>query len=127
MVDESRAVNASFPVLPEHHVYSPAVQEADEILPVATASMHGECNLVPYFGLPFLVLVFTGIVTDTLFQSFITEAFSDKGGLDGRTYRFACIVCHGIDNAVVRCPFKFAPDLFRLDVEAGQQRAVLSE
>ena len=34
-------------------------------------------------------------------------------------------VCHGIDNAVVRRPFKFAPDLLRLDVEAGQQLSLI--
>ena len=48
VVDESCAVNASFIIFTEYHIYSLPVEQTDEILPVAPAAVHGECDTVPY-------------------------------------------------------------------------------
>lgn len=85
------------------------------------ATVHGKCHVVPHLRLPFPGFELAGIVTDPFFQTLVTVAFPDKGGLDGSAQRFACIIRHGIDNAVIGCTPEIAPDLFRHDIEAGKQ------
>ena len=127
MVDEGSAIDASLIVLAEYHVYSFSSEQADKLLPVTMAAVHGKCHIVPYLRLPFPGFVFAGIVTNPFFQPLVAVAFSDKGGLDRSAQRFACIIRHGIDNAVIGCTLEIAPDLFYLNIEAGKQCAVLAE
>ncbi len=127
MVDESCAIDTSFIIFTEYHINTFPGEQTGELLLVSTASVHGKRHFVPYLRLPFLVLVFTGVVPDTLFQSLVAVAFFDKRRFDGRTYRLATIIGHRIDNSIIGCSFKFAFYLFRLDIETGEQGAVLAE
>lgn len=127
MVDESCAIDTSFIIFTEYHINTFPGEQTGELLLVSTASVHGKRHFVPYLRLPFLVLVFTGVVPDTLFQSLVAVAFSDKGGLDRGAYRLPRIVSHGINDAVIGRTIKLTPDLFRLDIETGEQGTELAE
>ena len=127
MVDEGRTVDASFIVLTEYRIYAFPGKQTDKCLPVATATVHGKSHFVPNLRLPFFCLILTNVVTDTLFQFLIPIAFPDKGRLDGCAKRFALVIHHGIDDAVIRHSIKFAFHLLRFDIEAGEQCAVLPE
>lgn len=65
VVDEGRAIDASIVVLAKYHVYSFSSEQTDELLPVATATVHGKGHIVPYLRLPFPGFVLAGVVTDT--------------------------------------------------------------
>ena len=101
VVDEGHAVDAAFLVFPEHHVDALFPEKLDEVFPVSTASVHGQCDGVMDFRLPLPVPEVTDIDGNPFFYPFVAEALADERGLDRRAYRPARIVCQGISDTVV--------------------------